>query len=132
MNENDVPDDIKNFILQHIDSIEQLTILLLLYADPKREWTSRSIENHLRSSAASVGKRLSDLYSRGILAKPNSDEDRHLYSPKTEEMAARIEKLAAFHAKYSNRVIALIYSRPLEVLRNFADAFLIGKKEDQE
>lgn len=128
MGADDISEDVRQFVLRHIDSIELLSVLLLLQAHPKREWTTQSLENTIRSSPIAIGKRLNDLYSRGILLKSYPNEDRHIYTPKTEEIGRIIAELAICNKLYPYRVIDLIYERPTEALRSFAEAFRIGRK----
>ncbi len=131
MRANGIPEDIRDFILKYIDSVELLNVLMLFQANPNKEWSSQDIETTIRSSNASIQRRLQDLYARGVLIEKSPLKDRHAFTPKTEETADLINKVAAYNKLFPYRVIDLIYSRPAETLRSFADAFRIGKKEEK-
>jgi hypothetical protein len=124
---DDIPEDVRCLIIDSIDSVEQLQVLLLLLEQPKRVWLVPDITAELRSSDGSIEKRLSDLYGRRILRREPGDELRHTYLPFSPEIDPVIRRLAEVYRQRPNRVIDLIYSRPNEALRAFADAFKIKK-----
>ncbi|MGE4108204.1 MAG: hypothetical protein AB7F66_13400 [Bacteriovoracia bacterium] len=132
MTKDNIPEDIRNFVLKYIDTVELLSILLLLKATPEKEWTSEEIENVIRSSSASIERRLSDLYSRGILTRKYPNDDRHVFSPKTKEISDVVDKLVIYNITYPYRLINLIYSKPAEALRTLADAFRVDRKDENK
>ena len=48
MGEDSIPDDLKAFLTEHIDSVLLLEILLLLRADSQRAWTHQHVARNLR------------------------------------------------------------------------------------
>jgi hypothetical protein len=42
-----IPDDVRAFLLQHLDAIAQLEALLLLRADPTCAWSAETIAKRL-------------------------------------------------------------------------------------
>lgn len=127
MSANRIPESVERLILESIDSVELLRVLMLLFDQPERAWTVAEINRELRSSESSIAKRLSDLYSRRLLKRPETES--HCYVPYSEETAQAVRALAECHRLMPYRVIELIYSRPTDALRAFAAAFKI-KKED--
>ena len=65
----------RRLIADHIDSVEQLEILLLLYQHPERAWTAEAVARELRDLALSAGDRLEDL-ARGGAPGPGAGEPR--------------------------------------------------------
>jgi hypothetical protein len=63
-----IPDDVRRFLLQCIDSVEQLEVLLLLHRAPGEGWTAEAIAQSLYSNPESIGRRLAGLYASGLLA----------------------------------------------------------------
>ena len=60
-------DEIKAFIADHIRSVEQLEILLLLQRNPGREWSAADVSKELYVSPESTATRLADFHARGFL-----------------------------------------------------------------
>lgn len=124
-----IPSAVRKFVLDYIDSIEMLQVLILLYENQKRAWTTHEITLELRSADTAIERRLADLYLRKILIRCEG-ELKHQYLPASEEMGSIIASLVDCHHVRPYRIIDLIYSRPAEALRAFADAFRLSKKED--
>lgn len=124
---DDVPESVRQFVLSTIDSVELLRVLLLLFEAPSRRWSAADITRELRSSDSSIDKRLHDLYDRRVLSPEANRDAVHQYIPYSGESHAAVEKLVDFHRHRPYRLIDLIYSKPNEALRAFADAFKIKK-----
>jgi hypothetical protein len=67
MNE-DFPADIKQFIADHIDSVAQIELLLLLRSDPAKVWTPEDAGKALYSAADVTGLQMADLQLKRLLA----------------------------------------------------------------
>jgi hypothetical protein len=119
----EVPEKVLRFLDSYIDSIEQLRVLLLLYSDPSRIWTTAQVTAELRSSDTSIVKRLEDLYARGVLERRPELGGAHRFTPCTEELVDAIDCVARENQVRPYRLIEAIYSRPNRALRDFADAF---------
>ncbi len=126
MNTYTVPESVRSFILQYVDSVELLQVLLLLHRKPEKAWTLEEVEHEIRSSQSAIQKRLNDLYSRKVLQKEEGDS-LHRFKPYSAEIAAEISAVADFNQTHGSRVIELIYSRQNETLMNFANAFKVKK-----
>ena len=129
MTTDDIPEHVRRFITEYIDSVEQLRVLLLLFENPDRRWSVGQITRELRSSDGSITKRIEDLHERGLLARDPAEPDLHTFEHVQEDLRATVRDLAEANASRPYRVIELIYARPNEALRAFADAFKIKKDE---
>ncbi len=123
MTREDLPKDVIDFINNYIDSIEQLSVLLLLYSKSEDVWTIVEIANELRSTVPSITKRLDDLYTRKVLVRMHEMKDSHKFNPSSPDVRAVVASLAKQNQIRPYRVIDLIYSRPTKALKQFADAF---------
>jgi hypothetical protein len=126
---NQLPTEIQEFIFQHIDSLEQLEVLLLLSGSPQKAWTAREINDQLRSNAESVQKRLETLVSHGLVAESDDQSRSFRYSPATPALAAGVETLAENYRERRVKVLECIFSKPISSLRIFADSFRIRKDQ---
>lgn len=120
-------EEIKKFILDKITSIEQISILLLLQQDPQKNWTTSKISEELRSADLAIEKRLEDLYASGVLNKPVGPE--FYYSPASEKIKSLVAGLIETYQKRPTWVIDLIYSRPIDAIQAFSEAFKIRREK---
>jgi hypothetical protein len=118
-----VPDDLRSFILEHIDSVAQLEALLLLRREAGREWDAESTARRLYVSDTVAGEILSRLRADGLLS---SREGFFRYAPASPELAAMIDRLAAIYSRALIPVTNIVHNNPLR-LRKFADAFRFRK-----
>ena len=114
-----IPERARTLIVEHIHSVEQLEILLLLRAEPDRDWTAEQINDRIKSSLSSVESRLGDLERSALVQR---EGNRYRYAP-GPELAAAVTELANAYAERRYTVIDLIFSRPTDKLRVFARAF---------
>lgn len=123
-------DEIQQFIFRHIDSLEQIEVLLLLCGSHGQAWTPDEINAQLRSSNESVQKRLDSLVAHGLVAEVDSQTHAHQYHPATHELAHAVDQLAENYRERRLKVIECIFSKPISSLRIFADAFRIRKDQN--
>lgn len=119
----DLPQDVRQFLDNCIDSIEQLRVLLALHAQPEREWSASDLAVEMRSTESSIRKRLDDLYFRKVLVKLPELGDRHKFLPDSPRVEVIIKELAFCNEKRPYSVIDAIYVKPNKALKAFADAF---------
>ena len=126
-----VPDDVRAFLAQYIDSVEQMEILLLLHGTPEREWSAAAAAGHLYGQPSSVGRRLAILRLQGLLAcRESADDDMYRYAPATPALDLTVGRLADAYRDRRVSVVGLIASRPMDNVRAFADAFRFRKPGD--
>lgn len=130
MADDPISEEVRRFISEYIDSVELLEVLLLLRRDPKREWSADAVSREIRSNPTSVMTRLNNLHSRGLLLMSETPTPLYRYQPKTDELDLAIKGLAQAYTERQARVIDLIFSKPIDMLRHFSDAFKF-KKDDK-
>ena len=128
-----IPEDVQQFIFEHIDAIEQLDVLLLLRSTPTREWSAREVSDELRANPASITDRLASLAGLNLLVESGSTPPLYRFAPKEAAVAAVIDKLAEVYRVRRHKVFELIFS-PIKRARSFARAFLVvrGPKKDED
>ncbi|MEW6612666.1 MAG: hypothetical protein ACOY5C_09520 [Pseudomonadota bacterium] len=131
MTYEDIPQEIKDFIVKHINSVEQLEILLLLQGSPAREWSARDVAQELRSDTHSVAARMADLHARGFLHSQETPVPTYRFNPANAQEAQLVAKLASVYAQRRMAVINLIFSKPIDKIRVFADAFNLRKDKSE-
>ena len=121
--------DVRELIHEHIDSVEQLEVLLLLHRRRERDWSAIEVSEELRTNSQSTGLRLEDLVQRGLI-KPGGRADAYEYGPRTAALDRAVEGVARDYEIRRVSVITLIFAKPLDRIRTFADAFRIRRESD--
>jgi hypothetical protein len=62
-----LPDEIERFLADHIESVESINVLLLLFALPERHWTVDQVSRESRSNGWSAEIQLQALSDHGLL-----------------------------------------------------------------
>jgi len=125
--EEGISPEVKSFITQHIDSVVQLEILLLLHARREQAFNADEISRELRVDRAWVEGQLSNLCGRGLLNCSDQTPPLYQYAPRDNKLSAAVDALAREYAQRRVTVISLIFSKPVDKIQAFADAFRIRK-----
>ncbi|MCE9669197.1 hypothetical protein LY474_15395 [Myxococcus stipitatus] len=121
---------VQRFITTHIDSLEKLEVLLLLRSHAGREWTASSVSLELRITESSAAARLADLTERKLLVSDGGAPPVYRFSPASSEDVQAVTELAAVYGARRVSVISFIFSRPLDKVRGFAEAFVLKKDKE--
>ncbi len=128
--------EVAQFVRDHIHSVEQLEVLLLLRTDPVRAWTPGDVARELRTNESSVEARLGDLHATHLVTRTEpatpTDRPRFTYAPATPELTSAVDALASAYGEMRYRVIEQILSKPTDKVRLFADAFRLRRKEEDD
>ena len=127
MNDSGIPPDVRQLIADHIDSVLQLEILLLLQGQPQKEFSVQEVVTELRVDVSFVSEQLANLCARGMLVCTNEASKTYRYGPRSAEMQQAIDGLRTAYADRRVSVISLIFAKPVDKLRTFADAFRLRK-----
>lgn len=128
MTKDKIPEAVRALIAEHIQSIEALEILLLLFRNQGRWWSAESVADELHASSHSVGACLEDLSSRTLLDARVADTVLFRYNPVSETLDATVTALDRAYAETPVPLASLIYGRDTQRIRGFAEAFRIGKR----
>ncbi len=126
---NGLPADVHRFLHDHIESVEQLEVLLLLSRTPERGWSVAAVAETLYSHPSSIKLRLARLLGQGLLRE--IEEGCYKYSPHTVEMHTTVQRVAECYHERRVAVITLIASKPLDNVRAFSDAFRIRRNKEE-
>jgi hypothetical protein len=122
----DLTEEVQRFIARYITSVEQLEVLLLLFSEPSRSWTPEAVYGQIQSHPGSVHQRLDDLVLSGFLIKEPATST-YRYSPADGERAQAVPLLAKAYRERRVKVIELIFAKPIDQVKAFADAFKLRK-----
>lgn len=104
-----LPDDVERFISDHIESVEAVNVLLLLFAQPARRWTAELVSRESRTNEWSAELHLESLSAHGLLrALPGTPR---AYQAESTHSGV-VGSLARLFIERRVAVISFIYSRP--------------------
>lgn len=126
--ERGIPPNVRTFITEHLSSVAQLEILLLLHGSPDRAFEAHEVAEALRIDPGWAADELSGLRSAGLLVT-DAETGGLRYSPRTPELAAAVDGLAKAFSTHRVSVITLLFSTPSEGIGSFADAFKIRRDD---
>lgn len=127
--ENELSEELRNFIKQYITSLEQLEILLLLSKESDRSWTIEQVFKVTQSNPGSVAERLRSLAFFGFLTAEDSAASTFRFKPTSPPLSERTTELEKAWKMSRQKVIDAIFSQPRGQAQMFADSFKLKKKE---
>jgi hypothetical protein len=123
---DDFPINLKSFIDQQIISLAQLEVLLFLRQHANRQVHPAEIVGRLAITTEMAASILGDLVRRGLAVKTDA---RFCYQAATPEIDQVVQALADAYRDRRLAVTNEIYSKPLDNVKTFAEAFRLRKEE---
>jgi len=121
----EVPEHVRRFIVEAIDSVPELEALLLLRTHRDRTWSPEDAGARLYVSVPVARHVLSSLTARGLLV---SDAGAFRYAPSSADLETVIADLSTSYAAHLIAVTRLIHGKPAPSVLQFADAFRLRKE----
>ena len=118
-----IPADVRQFILDHIDSVSELEALLLLRKYPGQSWSIQDVSGRIYLDEAPAARVLARLAACGLCI---TGVGVYRYGPEAPHQAEIVDRLADLYARYLIPVTNLIHNKPTRI-RQFANAFLFRK-----
>lgn len=124
-----LPEDIRRFLLAHIDSIAEMEALVMLSRAPHEAWSATQVAARLYVRADEGERILARLTSEGLAERRADGSFVHARLP--EAQAQTVVHLVALYATHLIPITNLIHSKggAGARIRQFADAFHLRKKE---
>lgn len=122
-----ISQEVIDFINRYVDSVGHLEVLLLIRANPKKEWSPQEVGAEMRSNTAAAEKQLAQLHGYGLLSIADTPDLKYVYDPRTPLLRGIAEELALAYDSRRVAIINLIYGKPLENIKSFSDAFRFRK-----
>ena len=127
MRQRGIPRPVIDFIGEHLSSVAQLEILLLLHGEQGRPRTADEVAEQLRIEPQWAGAEMEKLRAGGIVT---SESGAYCYGPGSDEVRAVVDDLAKAYRTHRVSVITAIFSTPSDSVGSFADAFKIRRSDD--
>jgi hypothetical protein len=129
----DLPEDVRALLHEHIESYEQLEILLLLRRERYEDWTPQGLATRLHLRAELIESALAGLKASGLVQATGADPmPRFAYRPASSGLDAAVGRLDREYSERPISIIQLMSANAIErvrtaALHTFADAFVLKK-----
>ena len=126
---HEIPEELKNFIISHFDSVGTIEVLLLLKNRPEGLWTVESVSQELRSNVSLIERQLQFLSDSALLSKEERGGKVFFqYAPREAELGQMIDALAIQFTTRRVSVINLLYeAKSVDPIQKFSAAFKVRK-----
>ena len=122
---DDLPKHVRQLIVRHIDSIQQVEALELLSRDPEREWTSAQVSRTLHIPAQACATWLDQFVTAGLVDR-GADGVKHATRGRD---ARAVDELIDLYGRRRTTVIEAIYNKPSSAIQSFSDAFRVRRQD---
>ena len=126
MDDTAIPDDIRDFILNFVDSIAHIEALMLLRRDPELSWDGITLAARLYISVDEAKRILDELGAGGLLMVDNGV---YRYGCASPELKVMVDRLARIYATQLIAVTNLVHAKTSNRIKQFADAFRLRKEK---
>jgi hypothetical protein len=117
-----IPADVRQFILDHIDSVSELEALLLLRKCADQNWTAQGVSDRIYLDEAAAVRILARLAACGLCV---TSDNVYRYGAAAHQ-GEIVDRLAELYARFLIPVTNLIHNKPARI-QQFANAFLFRK-----
>jgi predicted transcriptional regulator len=131
-----IPEEVRTFLRDYIDSYEGLEVLLLLRR-VRTAWTTEALCARLKTSATLIDRTLATLVRARLVNSANQNvPTSYTYAEEDETRDAILCALDRAYREEPIEVIQLMSTNAIERLRTgairaFADAFILRKDKDR-
>jgi hypothetical protein len=123
-----LPEHVQAFIAEHITSVAQLELLLLLRSRASDELDADEVARTLYTSPDMMAVQLAELEGHGLLVSRMDSTRVYRYQPRSAELKTTVSHLAEMYKERRVSVISAIYAGPVDRVRTFADAFKLRRE----
>ncbi len=115
-----LPDEIRRFILTSTPSVPHLEALLLMRNEPGA-WNADTLSRRLYMNTRTAVGVLADLRQARLFSGTRQAAGHYCYAPASEELCGIIDRLADIYSRHLVAVSHLIHSRSKAAKRTRAD-----------
>jgi hypothetical protein len=108
-NRENIPDDVKSFVVERIPSVSFLEALLQLRASEAGEWNREQLAKKIYVSEDVAEALLNALHSGGFAERVAVTSPTYRYRPQSEEFRHKIDKLAVTYSRHLVGISRLIH-----------------------
>jgi hypothetical protein len=122
-----IPDDLRDFVLKHFDSIAQLEALLLLRNDSHVGWSAEAVAKRLYIDVAQASAILALHCGHGFFVRSDAE---YRFQCDDQDKRRMVDLLAGIYSRHIVPVTNIVHGKPPRI-QEFADAFRLKKDKDE-
>jgi hypothetical protein len=122
----DLADVVRRDIDEHIDNLDSLEVVMLVFRDQTRTWTSENVAAALRISVRVARRELDRMRARGTL-KVVGDSSAFMFDVSDPDRTAAVARIASMYGSRRIELINYVASQTLKRIQSIADAFKVRK-----
>jgi len=122
-----LPRDVRRFLADHVRSVGDLELLMLLHGDPERTWSPEVLCEALRCPPSWPTARLEAMAAAGLVAR---DGTGWRFQPADDDLQRAADALAHEYRLRTREVVRFIFSAPGGGVTAFADAFRLRRDDE--
>jgi DNA-binding IclR family transcriptional regulator len=122
MSRQQLPDEVRRFILTSVPSVPYIESLLLLRREAGATWNASRLAKRIYVPEPQAAQLLEALETFGVAARAPGEENAYRYAP-SPELARMLDLVAKHYAGHLLAITDLIHSGLDRRANQFADAF---------
>lgn len=126
MAKNEIPDEVRRFVLTSIPSVPHIEALMLVRATTPARWTPADLAQRLYVAPAVARGVLEDLCRAGMIQDEEATS-AYYFDERSNELGDVIGKLAILYSSNLVEITMLIHSKMERKAQQFSDAFNFRK-----
>jgi hypothetical protein len=123
-----IPREVRSFIGEHLHSITQLELLLLLHDHAGKPYTAADASRALRAPERLMNAQLTDFYAAGVLSADEGEVRAYRFD-RSARHARVVDELATCVRQRKRSVHDLILMGPSSDVQTFSDAFRLRRDD---
>jgi hypothetical protein len=116
-------------LYENIDAVDQLEILRLVAGSPHVEHTASALAQELHLPLETIEPHIHALGARGLLTIVAAQPLTCKFGAHSAELEAPVQQLVKTYLERPVTLIKMVYEKPKEQFRSFADAFRLKKEK---
>lgn len=128
MAQGEIPQEVRHFILNYIDTVPHLESLLLLWESRPKAWTEAELAHRVYVPVERARAILQDLMRLKLVATLPDDPNSYRYDSGWDVSGEMMSQVALAYRRQLVQVATLIHSKASFAVREFARAFQIKKE----
>lgn len=131
----EIPEDVRRFLFEHVEGYDQLEVLVLLRGQTGRGLSADELAGASKIPVALVDTALEELCRTGFVERLTGQAGgEHRYLPRPTDHVETIERLSQVYRENPLGIVKLMNANALErvrtsAMRAFANAFVLGGKK---
>jgi len=127
----DLADVVTRDVDEFIDNLDSLEVVMLLFRDQTRAWTTDQVASKLRISHRVARRELERMRGRGI-ARTEGEEPVFQFDVSNADKTAAVARIATAYGTRRIELINYVAAQTLKRIQSIADAFKISKERGGE